>query len=83
MQDLPILQIELAFEQITLVLADGGLHWQFYFGNQHIADYWPASAKGQRIGAIVSCACASAAQAQRLAVHAKHQLFAEIAASWV
>lgn len=78
-RELDALRSELAFEQISLVITDNGLHWQFYFGARHLADYWPASGKGQRIGTLASYECGSVAQAQKLAVAAKNELFSEIA----
>jgi len=77
--DLPTLRAELAFEQISLCTSDRGYHWRFFYGDQHIADYWPASGKGQLAGALESTSCSSAAQAQKLAVCAKRRLFVAIA----
>ncbi len=77
------LRSELAFEQITIVRSDFGRHWQFLFGAKHIADYWPASGRGQIVGQRGSCVCASAAQAKRLALLAKKRLFAAIAKAMV
>lgn len=78
-EDLPTLKTELAFEQIAIRISDNGHHWQFFYGGKHIADYWPASGKGQLVGQLTSVNCGSVAQAQKLAVCAKRRLFGEIA----
>jgi len=79
---------ELAFERIHIVQTDPASellpvkafrHWQFYLGAMHIADYWPASGRGQVIGTPKSVRCGSTAQAQKLAVAAKRQLTTAIA----
>jgi hypothetical protein len=70
---------ELAFERIVVRLTDEQQHWQFFFGNKHIADYWPASAKGQIVGQPKPVLCASAAQAQKLVIAAKKGMFKRIA----
>jgi len=49
------------------------------FGSKHIADYWPASAKGQIIGELKPVSCASPAQAQKLAISAKKAMIKRIA----
>lgn len=59
--------------------SDGGLHWKFRYGGTRLADYWPASGRGQVVGQKVSIACPSVAQAQKLAIVAKRKLFCEIA----
>lgn len=78
-RELSVLRNELAFEQITVELSDEGRHWQFKYGDKHIADYWPASGRGQVVGATDSVTCISVAQAQKLAIGAKKRLFSEIA----
>lgn len=77
--ELATLRTELAFEQINVVVSDNDNHWRFYFGNTHIANYWPSSGKGQVAGSEESIDCGSVAQAQKLAVSAKRSLIAEIA----
>jgi hypothetical protein len=77
--DLETLKTELAFEQISVRISDNDLHWQFFYGGKHIADFWPASGKGQIVGELNSVSCGSVAQAQKLAVCAKRRLFGEIA----
>ncbi len=77
--ELSVLRNELAFEQITVELSDEGRHWKFKYGDRHIADYWPASGRGQLVGAPDAVNCVSVAQAQKLAVGAKKRLFSEIA----
>lgn len=79
--ELETLRNELAFEQITIELTDEGKHWQFKYGNKHLADYWPASGRGQIVGQAESVECVSAAQAQRLALSAKRQFFGQIASA--
>jgi len=73
---------ELSFEQLHLSLSDGDLHWKIGFGAQHIADYWPASGRAQIAGQTESILCSSPAQALKLAVGAKRQLFEEIASAF-
>jgi hypothetical protein len=80
LNELAVLSTELAFECISIHLSDGKQHWQFCVGDKHIADYWPASAKGQIVGQKKPVACASPAQAQKLAVKAKKAMFKRIAA---
>ena len=77
--ELPTLQSELAFEQITIELSDEGRHWQFKYGDRRIADYWPASSLGHVIGYNGDVRCISVAQAQRMAMGAKWQLFGSVA----
>lgn len=79
MSELDTLESELAFEQIDIHLSDGDCHWQFMYGGTHLADYWPASAKGQITGQPETVACGSAAQAQKLAICAKKRLFTGMA----
>ena len=80
LSELPALITELAFERIAVQLSDNKHHWQFMLGEKHIADYWPASAKGQIIGQPKPVPCASPAQAQKLVIGAKKALFKRIAA---
>lgn len=77
--ELEALRTELAFEQMSIELSDGGLHWKFLFGAKHIADYWPASGKGQLVGQDKALPCSSVSQAQRLAITAKRQILASVA----
>lgn len=77
--DLETLRTELAFEQIAVRLSDNELHWQFFYGGKHIADYWPASGRGQLVGELNSVSCGSVAQALKLAECAKRRLFGDIA----
>lgn len=79
LNELETLEIELAFERIVIRLRDEKRHWQFLIGNKHIADYWPASAKGQIVGQAQPVNCASPAQAQKLAIAAKKAVFKRIA----
>jgi len=77
--ELEMLQSELAFEQITVTLSDNDQHWRFKYGDKHLADYWPASGRGQAAGQRESVRCVSVSQAHKLAVCAKKRLFADIA----
>ena len=78
LNELPALITELAFERIAVELSDDNRHWQFKCNDKHIADYWPASAKGQVVGQATPVPCASPAQAQKLVIAAKKALFKRI-----
>lgn len=77
--ELATLRDELAFDQIRIRVCDGGRHWRMYYGANHIAEYWPASGKGRVTGQDDVVRCVSAAQAQKLAVNAKQQVFSAVA----
>jgi hypothetical protein len=79
LNELPSLTSELAFERVSIHVSDEGRHWQFLFGEKHIADYWPSSAKGQIVGQAKPTSCASPAQAQKLALAAKKAMFKRVA----
>jgi hypothetical protein len=79
LNELQALASELAFDRIEIRKSDEGRHWQFYVGEKHIADYWPASAKGQIVGQAKPTSCASPAQAQKLAIAAKKAMFKRVA----
>lgn len=79
LNELRTLEIELAFEKIAIHLCDEQRHWQFKFGDKHIADYWPAAAKGQIVGHPKPVPCTSPAQAQKLVIAAKKAMLKRIA----
>ena len=77
---LPTMCNELQFERVSIAISADNKHWQFSYGSRCIADYWPAAGIGQIVGDAVRIPCNSPAQAMRLAMRAKRQLFARIAA---
>jgi hypothetical protein len=79
LSELPALTTELAFERISIRLSDNEHHWQFLLSEKHIADYWPASGKGQIVGQAKAVPCSSPAQAQKLVIAAKRAMFKRLA----
>jgi len=69
MAQLDAVDSALAFHQIAVRITDGGCHWRFFYKGLPVLDYWPAVAKARSAAADAqTLACASAVQAQRVAV---------------